>query len=70
MRKFKMLVLEDAFLANLSAFTEILIKLSMQFFWFKDLNISQLYKDSDYQGMLNLQPLCSPRLWMIYILET
>lgn len=63
-----MLALENAFLASLSAFKEILIKLSN--FLVYDLNISQLYKDSDYHGMLNLQQLCSPRLWLTYILDT
>lgn len=35
-----------------------------------DLSISQLYKDSDYHGMLNLLELCSSRLWLTHILET
>lgn len=39
-------------------------------FWFMDLNSSQLYKDSNYHGMLNLQQLCSPRLWLTYVLDT
>lgn len=64
-----MLALKDAFLASLSTFTEILIKLSIKFFGLQ-ISISKLHTDSGYHGMLSLQELYSSRLCGTHILET
>lgn len=63
-------VFKDAFLANLSAFREMLIKVSIQFsgLWIETFH--KYIKTQIYHDMLNLQELCSPKMSLTHILET